>query len=242
MANLNDYHNASSGRCFMVGNGPSLLEQLHLLPLLKDETTFCCNSIGEWDELPFEPTYYGVTDLSDYKWLERNRFPHWKKTLRFNVQFVDWPEHPDFQTVQKAPDNVQVDPYGTVGMDETLPPIPTARTTPLTLGQLALWMGHRELFYIGIEQTRGYAYDVDATMSMTGRHAFPLDKNPKYQTAIQRNAAQMRKDIEAHGGRIVDCTPGGLLNVTGKDIPRRNVPWRDVLPYESLESVLGVKV
>lgn len=232
------YHNIASGRIFILGNGPSLLEQLPLLERLRGEATFCCNSMGRWDALPFEPTYYGLSDIDKHEWLERNRFPHWKNTLRFNVRFKGWPDHEDFLSVEKASDSVQVKNSGTVGFEDVLPPIPTARTTPLTLLQLAAWMGYREFYYLGIEQTRGYAYEPDRLVSMRGHQAFPLDKNPKYQLAIQACAERMRADVEAFGGHLYDCTPGGLLNRTGQEFRRRGVPWREVLPYQELSEVL----
>lgn len=235
---LDELHNIASGRIFVLGNGPSLLEQVHLLPQLTDEATFCCNSMGEWDSLPFEPTYYGVSDIDDPKWLARNLFPQWKETLRFNVRWPHMPDHESYVNIEKARDGISVASHGTEGLADDLHPIPTARTTPLTLVQLALWMGYRNVYCLGIEQTRGYVYEPERTVSMTGRHAFPLDKNPKYQTAIQRNAERMRADIEETGGTMVDCTPGGLLNETC-NIPRRGIAHRVILPYQELSEVLG---
>jgi len=230
------YHNIAEGkRIFVLGNGPSLLT--HDLTKLAGEDTFCCNSIGEWEALPFAPTYYGVSDLWEYKWLERNRFPHWGRTERFNVRFQGWPDHDAFLNVEKAPDSIQVFSHGCVGLTDTLPAIPTARTTPLTLAQLALWMGYTDIYMMGIEQTRGYAYDPEAIVSMTGRHSFPIDKNPKYQLGIQRCAKRMREDMESAGRHIYDMTPEGLLN--GRSASRRNVPVMEILEYRDYEEVLA---
>ena len=84
----------------------------------------------------------------------------------------DWAVHEEWMTVKKASDDVQVSSSGLVGAkglvdeygnrngvpsiypdimpDGTLPPIPTARTTPLTLISVALWLGYRDFILVGL--------------------------------------------------------------------------------------------
>ncbi len=52
-------HNTKSGRCFMIGAGPSLSEQRDLLPLLQNEDTWTVNKFRMFKP-PFTPTYHGV--------------------------------------------------------------------------------------------------------------------------------------------------------------------------------------
>jgi hypothetical protein len=239
-----DMHNTRSGRIFILGNGPSLIEQRDLLTRLKDEATFCCNSFPKWEPMPFLPTYYGITDMHSsggiskkYNMVDAYSWPD-LDMMKFQVGWPDDVHHPAFIWVDKDPTKKIVNDTGPVGFGEDLPPLPTARTTPFTLAQIALWMGYRHIYMLGIEQTRGYAHDPDAKMSTTGRHEFPLDKNPKYQIAIQRAAERIRADLEANGGKIYDCTPEGLLNATGQHFKRRGMAWRDILEYQSLAEVL----
>jgi len=72
---IRDLHNTCSGRVFILGNGPSIRDQLPLLHKLRGEATFGCNTLLSWKELPFTPTYYGVTDINDASVLNRVVYP-----------------------------------------------------------------------------------------------------------------------------------------------------------------------
>ena len=241
---LDSFHNIASGRVFILGNGPSLIDQLPLLEHLRDETTFTCNTIFQWNELPFTPTYYGISDLYDQRDIDPLAEAVSMKTTAFHVQWPGYYRNDRFVWVEKAHDSHQVRNDGFVGLSDTLPPIPTGRTTPLTLSQLAAWMGYREFYLLGMEQTRGYCHDIDAVKSGASRRGmpFPLDKNPKYRIAIRQCAKRMREDLEAVGGAVYDCSPGGLLNHTGKEVHTGLPPMAPVLEYKPLEEVLGVLV
>jgi hypothetical protein len=231
-------HNIASGRIFILGNGPSLILQRTLLERLQDEATFCCNGFPFWEPLPFIPTYYGVSDMHERKLVDKFSWPA-LDMRKFQVGWYPNEHHELFEWVQKDPNGSQVKSSGFQGLGDTLPPLPTGRTTPLTLAQLAAWMGYREFYFLGVEQTRGYAHDPSATWSITKRSEFPLDKNPKYRLSVQDCFIRARADIEEAGGSIFDCTPGGLLNETGSEELRRGVSWREVLEYRELSEVLG---
>jgi hypothetical protein len=225
-----------------MGTGPSLIEQWSLLNDLKNEATMGCNTMVEWSELPFTPTYYGISDLYEQRDIDLLANQIWPGTQAFNVQWPGYYNNPRFDWVEKAHDSHQVRGDGMVGLGDELPPIPTGRTTPLTLLQLAAWMGYREFYLLGMEQTRGYCHDVDAVVGGASRRGtpFPLDKNPKYRIAIRQCAKRIREDIEAAGGQVYDCSPGGLLNHTGKDVHQGLPPMAPVLEYKPLEEVLNV--
>ena len=246
---LDNWHNIAEGRIFILGTGPSLIDQLPLLALLQDEATFACNSLPSWKELPFTPTYYGVTDIEDQRTLDSLTWPEldmhkfqvgWKDAVGRGADVLgdEYPQNDAFIWVEKAEENVQMWNSGFVGLGLHLLPLPTGRTSPFTLAQLAAWFGYREFYFLGIEQTRGYCHDPGATMGFTNRQAFPLDKNPKYQMAIQRSAQRMRMDIENAGAHVYDCSPGGLLNETNNI--QRGIPTPVILEYRDLGGVLGV--
>lgn len=241
-----EWHNiAKSKRLIILGNGPSLLTQIDLLPKLKDEATMTCNGIRRWADLPFEPTYHCVTDIPLYKWLA-DALGSWKNTHRFAFHRKGNDTHGGFYTVPTEQDNVQIHSHGMAGMGSAWEDMRTGRTTPLTIAQLGWWMGYRELYYIGIEQSRGYAWAPGQTISVNGRADFPIDKNAKYLLAIQRSAVRMREEIEAKGGKIVDCTYKGFLNAQCippnsnkfQRMTENSCPIRAILPYEALEEVL----
>lgn len=244
------FHNIASGRMFILGNGPSLLKQYDELKKLKNEVTMTCNGMGRWADLPFTPHYHAVTDIPLYEWLEAAVGP-WKGTVRFACQRAGEDEHPRFLTVPTAPDGIQVWSHGTVGLGDEWEDIRTARTTPLTIIQLGLWMGYRDFYLLGMDNTRGYVWAPEQTISITGRAAFPVDKSVRYAQAIQKAATRMRQDIEAAGGRLVDCTPNGFLNGLRGNRPRnrriteeedglwqRGVPVRKILEHVPLEELV----
>ena len=154
---------------------------------------------------------------------------------------MQWPgfyNNERFIWVEKAHDSQQMRNAGFLGLTEAeLPRFPTGRTTPLTLAQLAAWMGYREFYFLGIEQTRGYCYDPAIANTDSGGE-FPGDKNPKYRIAIKDCAKIMRQAIESAGGSVHDCTTGGILNVTGKGLHDSAVPAADILPYKDLREAL----
>jgi hypothetical protein len=245
-----DLHNTASGRCFLLGNGPSLRERPDCLALLKDEATFCCNTFPMWDPLPFIPKYYGVTDIDEEEHLADRVWPHLDMT-RFHVGWNGpedvgadilgrgYPHNDAFLWVQKAPEHHQINTTGFMGLGNELPPLPTGRSTPITLAQLAAWIGYREFYFLGMEQTRGYAHDPNARYSGSGLiEDFPLDKSPRYQMAVQRTAERMRRDVEAVGGHVYDCSTLGLLNATGRLFKRPGIEWKEVWEYKPIEDVL----
>ncbi len=208
-------------RAFMVGNGPSLLEQMDVLPLLDGEITVTCNYIYRWMECPFTPTYWGITE-PDIK--ERHR-----RTLE--ATRARWPDvtplffhsSPDFlgadareegwTWVERSEQMMQHD--GFAGLGDTLGALPTGWTTPLTMAQLMAWCGVREFYFIGMDIS-----DTGWTYALSGRTL-----HERSIKAIRECFARARADIEAVGGSIVNCTPGSRL---GK-----------VIEYRPLEEVLS---
>ena len=227
-------HNTRSGRIFIFGTGPSLVEQRPVLERLKDEATFSCNGLPLWKDLPFVPMYHGVSDIYDMDVLGRMAFDH-LDMQRFQVTWHDkhLPRHPAYLFIKKAHDHIQVFPNGFVGLDDDLPPIPTGRTTPLTLAQVAAWMGYREFYFLGLDCSVDYCYGkVDAYLKYHkggGDHT-----GHRYLQAIQRCFGEARRAVEAVGGCMCDCTPDGFLSGHGA---RRGAPAKSVLPYKLLEEV-----
>jgi hypothetical protein len=237
--NPQEWHNIASGRLFILGNGPSLLTQMSLLQELANEATMTCNGMPRWKQLPFEPTYHTATDIPFHQWLDNIKAPHWKDTVRFACQRIGQEEHEDFYTVPMAHDGIQVHSFGMACMNGKWEGMRTARTTPLTVVQLGWWMGYREFYMMGIEQTRGYAWNPAAVMGHNNRAAFSIDKNPKYLLGIQKCARQIVTDIEANGGKIYDCTPDGFLNDNCSYRQTVNsVAQHNILEYRNLSEVL----
>lgn len=217
---LQQVHNAYAGkRCFLLGTGPSLVNQLPLLGALKDEFTFTCNRMKRWGELPFTPFVHCVTEPGPVLGFGERINPIYDfPEAKNKVACIWWPVWAkDWLWMPKAPDDIQVRWSGTWGMGERLPPVPTAWASPLTIAQLALWMGFTELYLLGVDTTQqGQAWDMER-----GRTA--KERNIR---SILECAERMQRDIARHGRTLRDCTPGGRMNLEG------------CIPYLPLEEAL----
>ncbi len=237
---IRDLHNTCSGRVFILGNGPSIRDQLPLLHKLKGEATFGCNTLLSWKELPFTPTYYGVTDINDASVLNRVVYPEAEGMVRFHIGWAgeQYPRNEAFIWIEKAHDSIQIWNSGFAGLRDELEIVPTGRTTPLTNAQVAAWLGYREFYFLGIEQTTtGYAHAPNS--SENGLRGLVRNDHPRIYNGVALNFAKAVADVESVGGTMMDCTPNGLLNDTGRDGIRRGIQRKAVLKYVPLEEVLA---
>lgn len=233
---MDDMHNIASGRVFILGSGPSLLDE-KALPMLRDEATIAVDSLAGWHELPFTPTYHILGDVNPRDVAEWER-DDWD-SLKFNIWYSD-PGIGGFRFVRRAPDPEGVFPYGMVGFHDTLPPVRSGRMSPLTVLQVGAWLGYREFYLLGCDMSsRGHCYD-------PGGHRVC---SMKWSHRVQRNATQMLREVQGNGATLVDCTHGGFLNHTwGYNFANKysrdewgygnQARWRDILPYQSLAEVL----
>lgn len=217
---VSEVHNRYSGRCFLFGTGPSLVPQLPLISRMKEEFTITCNRMRQWKEMPFTPWMHCVT--------EPGPLIQWGKRINPTYDFPGAQNHvcciwfqvtaPGWLWLPKAPDDVQGRWQGTFGMGDRLPPIPTFWASPLTIAQLALWMGFTSLYLLGVDTTQtGQAWD-----PVYGR-----TQQPRNIRSILECAERMCRDVKRAGRTLLDCTPGGRMNVEG------------TVPYAELSDVLA---
>jgi hypothetical protein len=217
---LTDSHNTRSGRCFIFGTGPSLVEQMPMLGAMKEETTWTVNRMRHWKDLPFTPTYHVVAEPGPI--LQWGRFIHPRydyPEAGTRIAINWWPvTAKGWLWVPKAPDDIQMRWEGFQGFDDFLPPVVTGWASPLTLAQVAVWMGFRELYFLGIDTTQqGQAWD-----PIAGRTA----KERNIQSILEC-FDHARWDIQRNGGVVFDTTPGGRINEEG------------ALPFKPLAEVLA---
>ena len=221
-------------RIFMLGNGPSLLQQRHLIPRLQRETTYGCNGLYEWDAMPIIPTFYGISSNKKHRIPEVNAIEAWRPVKKF-ILGKSYPKYglrEDWIWIE-ARFELWMDKEGFKGMDGKLPCLPHGRATPLTQAQVAASMGFREFYFLGNEQTRvGHVYGLTGPKSerrkMGGLGPLLTEEEwEKNERDTFASFARARKDIEEAGGTIVDCTPDGRLVQEG------------ILPYAPLEEVLA---
>jgi len=216
---VNECHNIYSGRCFIFGSGPSLITQLHLLDKMNDETTFTVNRMAKWKDLPFTPTYHCVAEPGPIGAWGSIVWPNYHHKVTKSQIAINW--YPvtakGWLWCPKAPDDIQMRWEGWFGTGEVLPPLPTGWASPLTLSQLAAWMGFREIFFLGIDTTQmGQAWDKDKGRTV----------EPRNIRSILECFERGNRDMKRQGVTVYDCTPGGLINKEG------------ALSYMPLEQVL----
>lgn len=205
---LEEAHNTRSGRIFMCGTGPSLIEQLPRLKELKNESTWTVNRAKMWKELPFTPTHHSIA--------EPGPIIAWGNIIHQNYDFpeavnriaVSWwsVQAPGWLWCPKAPDDIQMRWEGFFGLGATLPPLPSGWASPLTCAQLAAWLGYTEIYFLGIDTTQvGQAWDKEK-----GRTA-----EPRNIRSILECFERAGRDMKRAGRVMRDCTPGGLVNREG---------------------------
>lgn len=217
---LQGVHNAYKGeRCFLFGTGPSLVAQLPLLEALKAECTFTCNRMKRWKGLPFKPWLHCVTEPGPFIRWGKGVHPEYDYPGAQNrVACIWFPVTAEgWLWLPKASDDIQLRWHGTQGLGERLAPVPTAWASPLTIAQLALWMGFERLYILGCDTTQtGQAWD-----PVYGR-----TQQPRNIRSIVECAERLCRDVKRAGREMWDCTPGGRLNQEG------------AIPYRALEEVL----
>jgi hypothetical protein len=235
---LESLHNTKSGRCWMMGVGPSLLLQTQYMDALADEDTFTCNRMPLWTDLPFVPTYYGVTEPANAENLDyydnmTKEFWPCPDPLRFVVHPTEVKRHGWIWVPKEFEGGpLAMASHGIRGMGDTLGRLKTGRHSPLTLSQIAIWMGYREIIFIGIDfSPKGYVFDLEANPGQTVTH--------RAIYGAQRSHVRAYSDFTANGGVMWDCTPDGAMNDVGCGKVRGARPQGGkAMPYKSIEELL----
>ena len=217
---VQDIHNAYSGRCFLMGTGPSLASQVDLMPRMEKEYLFTCNRMKLWKDLKVRPFVHCVTEPQPFLEWGASIIPIYDHPNAQNkVGCTWWPIRvPGWLWLPKAPEEIQVRWQGFYGMKEPFRPIPTGWASPLTIAQLAAWMGFREFIFLGIDTTQqGQAWDATNGRTLQARNI----------RSILECFDRARIDIQLAGAKVWDATPGGRVNAEG------------ILPYRDLAELLA---
>lgn len=215
-----DAHNTKSGRVFILGTGPSLASQMDVLAGLRSEDTWTVNRMARWTDLPFIPTHHSVTEPGPIIDWGRGVHHEYDFPRAMNRIAVHWfpVTAPGWLWVAKAHDDVQLRWEGFFGLGDQFPPIPSGWASPITLLQVAAWLGYQEFYLLGCDTTQvGQAWDTEKGNT----------KQPRAILTILECADRARAEIEKAGRKLIDCTPGGRMNQEG------------ILPYVDLAEVLA---
>lgn len=237
---MQPYKDTCSGRCFVVGSGPSLT--VDDLELIKDEVSFSSNRIyGIFPKTSWRPTYYACQDdgvilelrdkfydISDQvgtMFLSGNQMRKYKRRLKKknNVRFM----YIDSTEEGKKQFDIDV----TDGIHNGI-------NVSYTLIELAIYMGFTEIYLIGVDhnyktiEKNGVKVLEGNSNSNYFEGIAPLklesvvdtDRDGSWEDARTQCFINAKKYADANGIRIVNSTRGGKL---------------EVFPRESLETVLA---
>lgn len=188
----------------MVGNGPSLLQQVSLLHRLACEHTFACNRFARWGEAPFRPTYYACSAGAVLKGVEPPTPPFQKQRFIVSRRRDELERFPDWTQVYKK----EWHPVLLPGAQELL--VKGGATQVGIMAQLSAWLGYTQIYLLGTELA-----EIDP--QHPGGHVF--DQNgremPFFYNDGWDHLAGVWREIAAglgqHGVTISDCTPNGRL-------------------------------
>lgn len=197
-------------RCFIIGNGPSLLvKDLEKLKA-ENEISFAANGIYHiYDDTNWRPNYYVIVDLFGYKvWMQDGM----KGNLQ-NSFFADY-----YYTNIKKIEGANYFHYlssveETLGFSEDITKgLYSGRTVTYAMIQLACYMGIKEIYLLGVDWTGGKGtgkprydfYNKTEILSAQPYDAF-MDEKKAFITA--------KMYAENHGIKIFNATRGGELEV-----------------------------
>jgi len=223
LARFKDIHSGRRG--FIIGNGPSLKDSD--LDMLTEEITFAANKIYLlFDQTSFRPTYYAAVDLI---FLENFHTTVAElDTVKFVPKWADrWlqPTAANFFFQERGlPKDEGFDPTFSYDICQG---IYGGYTVSFTSIQIAFFMGIRELYLLGMDHT----YEVPKNRGCHPLYGEVLlcegEINhfaPNYRVAgepwsiprpdYQEEAFSLAREVfRSHGGRIVNVTRGGQLEV-----------------------------
>lgn len=209
---------AKNKRCFIVGNGPSLLiEDLNTLQN-NHEITFGSNKIYElFEDTLWRPSYFAVCDTTVYK-NNKDAIDKLKLEKFLPLDIAEKNEHQKYlhlfsrvpiQIIRKRP---RFSPDLTKHLSE-------GGTVTFFLMQIAVYMGFKELYLIGCDFNFSYGIDINGNFfedPSVKDHFREYGDRQYTMPNLQYNywayqAAQ--RYAKKHGIKIFNATRGGKLEV-----------------------------
>ncbi|MBQ8627657.1 MAG: DUF115 domain-containing protein [Agathobacter sp.] len=200
-------------RCFIVGNGPSLT--MEDLDLIKNEDCFAANLIYRiFDKTEWRPKYYVLIDryADTGNTLDTLNLPYlfigdyyWKHRGMKNANAICiHPERSIGSEKVNFSENIEEVVYGNY-------------TVTHVMIQLAVYMGYKEIYLLGMDHSYALTYDKDGNViedNNVKSHIFE-DKNPKDVIAdiegMNKAYIACRNYADTHSIKIVNVTRGGKL-------------------------------
>lgn len=212
------------GRCFIIGNGPSLTSED--LEAIREEISFAANRIYKmFEKTTWRPTYYLAVDR-DFIAEEYRRIPLLQagNILVHRTVFskrIKCSKNVTFLNAHAKRYSVNYASLERVDFSDTPEKViyPGFTVTYVAL-QLALYMGFREIYLIGMDHS--YSREVGPsgkTVIIDGVENHCYSENSKtiksYQNrvGVEHAYSLAREEAEKRGARILNATRGGALEI-----------------------------
>ena len=207
---LRSYRNCHNGRCFIIGNGPSLRNSDLKRLMELGETTFACNSLIKlFDEISFSPTYYFAQDnkiildnkeeISNYKGTKFIK-AHYAK--RYHIPGVTY-----YNMLFKQ---------NPIGFSNNIPNVVySGQTVTYSMIQFAAYMGFKEIYLIGVDCNYSSGNSVITQESYFDPRLFNNKRSyaaPEVDTNLLAYA-RAKEVCYKQGIKIYNATRGGKLEI-----------------------------
>jgi hypothetical protein len=216
---------AKNKRCYIIGNGPSLT--VSDLELLKDEDTFASNGIYKMFPLTdWRPNFYCVQDSIAFSAVSASLGEISEETANIFISMNFYKKYPE--AVKKDSKSVimyirYVPPRNNIYRfsNDMTDAIYEGLSVTYSMLQLAIYMGYKEIFLLGIDHSYSIEVDTDGNIINQRNGADHFYKSVEkgssgYPTKIREitNAYQSaRAYAERKGVIIKNATRGGKLEV-----------------------------
>ncbi len=215
------FHNRHQGkRAFIIGNGPSLrFEDLNLLHT-RGEITFASNQVFKaFDQTDWRPTYYAAVD-------DRVLVHNIEAILTLDLDAIfispvdcipDFPEKYNRSNIYYI--NSIVGPYSwnhpTQFSTNPAQGVFAGGSITYTLMQLAIYMGLREIYLLGIDHTLSCGnFNANHFLpSYTEENETPNEPTPHHIMSTEASYKVAHDYAVQHGYAIQNATRGGALEV-----------------------------
>ena len=212
---------AQGRRCFIVGNGPSL--QINDLDILIKEDCFASNEIWKvFDSTKWRPRYYFLQErystetldflmnidaeyifLSDY-YCRFHKGELNEKTICLNAKYCLSRSEMEFSE--------HIEKYYIMGS-----------TVSYMAMQVAVYLGYKEIYLIGFDNSYKYEIDKNGRINDTGKQGahFYQEDDPKANVAniyeMGKCYEAFRKYAKSNGIVVKNLTDGGNLDIFERD-------------------------
>ena len=211
-------------RCFIIGNGPSLtaadLERLHQ----NGEITFATNRIFHiFEHTAWRPTYYASEDIMILKDI-RDKISEIPCTARFIPINLKWYENAPISNATYFYMDYSSDFKDSFGLSlDAAKAIRCCGTVTISCIQLAIYMGFKEIYLLGVDHNYSKYTDVNGNVveNPDFKDYFSASYDTDFKTQISRDlggttrafACVQRLSEENEKFRVYNATRGGKLEI-----------------------------